>query len=59
MDVVGDCSWRCIYIASVHWGHGCWLLVGVERWLLQGGIIYQLGTFGLVAPVRVVAFRSC
>ena len=18
--------------SSIHWGHGCWLLVGVERW---------------------------
>ena len=23
-------SWRWIYIASIHWGHGCWLLVRVE-----------------------------
>ena len=27
-----------IYIASIHWGHGCWLLVRVERWLLLGGL---------------------
>ena len=25
-------------ILLLHWGNGCWLLVGVERWLLQGGL---------------------
>ena len=48
-------------VASIHWGHGCWLLVGVERWLLLGGLCCnQLGTFVLIAPERLVAFqRGC
>ena len=32
--VVGGCSLRRI---NFNWGHGCWLLVGVERWMLLGG----------------------
>ena len=38
MGMASGCSWRWIYIASIHLGHGCCLLVGVERWLLLGGL---------------------